>query len=280
MKLIVRADDMGYSEAYNYGYYEAIKNGIVTSAELMVDMPGTEHAVKLLKEFPWIPIGIHLHMCGNPCADPKLIPNLVGPDGKLQVKFTRKRDVDFPIDEMYIEAKAQIEKYIRLVGRKPDVISNISDDDTTYAKTYRKIVEEYRINYLKNSVYYKWVKTEDGWKTDSYSVKRLETGRSGEWGSILDQAELYAPEKAFLEYNEDNYKDDACYNIVFHPGYIDGFILKNSRLTVGRIKDVEACTSRKVKAKLKEENVKLITCNDLMYGTNDYQNYIKTRKYL
>ena len=278
MNLIVRADDMGYSEAYNLGYLEAIRNGIVTCAELMVDMPGAEQAACMLQEFPWIPVGIHLHLCGRPCADPKLIPTLIGEDGFLNVKYTRNAGKDFSLDELYIEGKAQIERFIKLMGRKPDVISNASDADTTYYEAFRILIEEYKINYLKAHVYYKWIETNDGFTVKAYPVKPLISGREGkEWGTINDQFINYKPENIFLEYNEAAYDDDDYYYTVFHPGYLDGFIMNNSRLTVGRCKDVDACTSVVVKTKLREKNVKLITCNDLMFGTNDYQNFMNTR---
>ena len=49
-KLIVNADDFGYSEAVNYGIISAHRNGIVTSTTMMANMPGFDHAVNLLKE--------------------------------------------------------------------------------------------------------------------------------------------------------------------------------------------------------------------------------------
>ena len=94
MKLIVRGDDMGYCEAFNYGYVEAIRNGIVTSAELMIGMPGTEQAVEMLKEFPWIPVGWHVHVCGKPSADPKLIPRLLDENGDLCLRISRGHPQD------------------------------------------------------------------------------------------------------------------------------------------------------------------------------------------
>src|SRR5262245_58439511 len=46
-RLIVDADDLGFTEGVNRGILEAHERGIVTSASLMVDRPGTAPAVDL-----------------------------------------------------------------------------------------------------------------------------------------------------------------------------------------------------------------------------------------
>ena len=51
-KLIVNADDFGYSKGVNLGIIEAHTNGIVTSATLMANMPYSEHAAKLAHAHP------------------------------------------------------------------------------------------------------------------------------------------------------------------------------------------------------------------------------------
>ena len=48
-KIIVRADDLGYSCAVNYGIYEATHRGIVNNVSLMVNLPFSEHGWELLK---------------------------------------------------------------------------------------------------------------------------------------------------------------------------------------------------------------------------------------
>ena len=58
-KLIVVADDFGFSEAYNYGAIKAYKEGIVTVLSLMSNMEAAPHAVKLWRKTPvWYNIRI------------------------------------------------------------------------------------------------------------------------------------------------------------------------------------------------------------------------------
>ena len=43
-KLLLRADDLGYSEAVNYGIEKSIRQGLIRSLGVMVNMPATQHA--------------------------------------------------------------------------------------------------------------------------------------------------------------------------------------------------------------------------------------------
>lgn len=46
MKLVIRADDVGYTNVCNTGAFESIDNGVVTSADVMLDCPGTGDALR------------------------------------------------------------------------------------------------------------------------------------------------------------------------------------------------------------------------------------------
>ncbi|HKW95475.1 MAG TPA: ChbG/HpnK family deacetylase [Methylomirabilota bacterium] len=58
--LIVNADDFGADEQVNRGIIEAHARGIVTSASLMVDMPGARAAVRLAGRYPGLSVGLHV----------------------------------------------------------------------------------------------------------------------------------------------------------------------------------------------------------------------------
>ena len=47
-RLLVRADDLGYCEAVNYGIAKAVKEGIIGSVGLMPNMEAARHGVDLL----------------------------------------------------------------------------------------------------------------------------------------------------------------------------------------------------------------------------------------
>ena len=39
MKIMVRADDLGYSRGVNYGIYDTVKKGVIKNIGFMVNMP-------------------------------------------------------------------------------------------------------------------------------------------------------------------------------------------------------------------------------------------------
>ena len=65
-RLIVNADDLGYTEGVTRGILEAHTRGIVTSASLMVDVPAAEHAVRLARATPRLAVGLHAVLDGVP----------------------------------------------------------------------------------------------------------------------------------------------------------------------------------------------------------------------
>jgi len=58
--LVVNADDFGACTGVNRGIVEAQGRGIVTSASLMVEMPGSEEAARLARQCPALSIGLHV----------------------------------------------------------------------------------------------------------------------------------------------------------------------------------------------------------------------------
>lgn len=58
--LIVNADDLGADDGTTRGIIEAHERGIVTSASLMVDMPGARSAVRAAREHARLGVGLHV----------------------------------------------------------------------------------------------------------------------------------------------------------------------------------------------------------------------------
>ncbi len=58
-RLIVNADDLGFTQGVNRGIREAHARGIVTSASLMVERPGTKDGVEIALRAPGLSVGLH-----------------------------------------------------------------------------------------------------------------------------------------------------------------------------------------------------------------------------
>ncbi len=77
-RLIVNADDFGRSPAINQAVIRAHREGILTTASLMVNGAAFEEAVELARENPSLGVGLHLTLiCGKATSSQLEIPDLV-----------------------------------------------------------------------------------------------------------------------------------------------------------------------------------------------------------
>jgi hopanoid biosynthesis associated protein HpnK len=83
-RLIVNADDFGRSHSINAAVIRAHREGILTSASLMVNEPGLDEAVALARENPKLGVGLHLTLLvGHSALPPEKIPGLVNTHGEF-----------------------------------------------------------------------------------------------------------------------------------------------------------------------------------------------------
>jgi hopanoid biosynthesis associated protein HpnK len=77
-RLIVNADDFGRSDSINQAVIQAHRNGILTTASLMVNESACEAAVALARQNPRLGVGLHLTLLmGHSALPPAEIPGLV-----------------------------------------------------------------------------------------------------------------------------------------------------------------------------------------------------------
>ena len=77
-RLIVNADDFGRSDSINEAVVRAHREGILTSASLMVNEPACAEAVALAKQHPRLGVGLHVTLlCGHSALLHQKIPGLV-----------------------------------------------------------------------------------------------------------------------------------------------------------------------------------------------------------
>jgi chitin disaccharide deacetylase len=83
-RLIVNADDFGQSHSVNAAVVQAHRQGILTSASLMVNETGFAEAVAMAKENPRLGVGLHLTLShGHAALPPATIPGLVNERGEF-----------------------------------------------------------------------------------------------------------------------------------------------------------------------------------------------------
>ena len=159
-KLLVRADDLGYSEGINYGVAKSVKEGIIGSVGVMTNM----HAVDSANFFKGLEIVAE----------------------RYGLKYS-----GFPIDETPIKI-ANKDVYVSMDSMMPNYDP---------FESLKKVVE--------------------------------------------------------------NADEDKYYMFICHPGYLDGYILKYSSLTILRPMEVNMVCNPNTRKWLEESGVELITYNDL-----------------
>lgn len=105
IRLIVNADDFGYTRSVNEGIVEAHRDGILTATTLMANGAAFDHAVELTRQNPTLDVGCHLVLVeGQSVLDPsRALPATLADTvravwrGKLAV---------------YDELRAQVEKIL------------------------------------------------------------------------------------------------------------------------------------------------------------------------
>jgi len=251
IQLIIRADDIGYSEAVNCGIEKSVKEGLIRSAGLMPNMPAAAHGLKLL-EGTGICLGQHTSICvGKPCADPKLIPSLLDEHGNLKSGKTYReawnKGEEFTVlDEMVIEIEAQYHRFKELVGREPSYFEGHAAMSKNLFKGLEIVAEKYGLRY--NAMAFDRMGTFGGKPISNCPMDSMKPD--------------YDPWQC-LKNGVLNARTDMPNVFICHPGYLDDFILHNSSLTVNRTTEVTMLCDPAVKAWLAEQGVELITYDDI-----------------
>jgi predicted glycoside hydrolase/deacetylase ChbG (UPF0249 family) len=105
--LIVNADDFGLTEGVNRGIIEAHKNGIVTSASLMVRGSAAAGAAALARANPQLGLGLHVDMGEWVLRDSQWI---------ARYELVAEGDAAAAVSEL----EAQLDLFVELTGTLPD----------------------------------------------------------------------------------------------------------------------------------------------------------------
>jgi predicted glycoside hydrolase/deacetylase ChbG (UPF0249 family) len=141
-RLIINADDFGFTRDVNAGIVHAHRSGVLTSTTLMANGDAFDDAVQLAKETPSLDIGAHLVLVqGHSLLDGKPLPE--SPRQLLPVLAKGGLNV-------YLELKAQLEK-IRAAGIK---ISHLDSHKHTHLvpsvfRTIVKLADEFGIRWVR-----------------------------------------------------------------------------------------------------------------------------------
>ena len=247
MKLIVNADDFGYSKGVNLGIMEAHKNGIVTSATMMCNMPGLAHAVELAKDMPSLGVGIHLVLtCGSPVSPD--VPSLVDEAGQFRKRPEQLEHAE-PAD-IEREFVAQIERFLS-TGLRPthlDSHHHVHSHEKVFP-IVRRLAERYQLPLRRISMnpsheaVYQSIKT----------TKAFDGSFYGEHVTVDTLAHILQ-----------QYESCETVELMCHPAFIDQSVLTGSSYTIPRSTELAVLTDERAKEIIMQGNIELITYKEIV----------------
>lgn len=253
-KILIRADDLGYSRSVNFGIFDSVHNGIVNNVGVMVNMPSTRMGLDLLKNED-IDLGMHTNISnGKPVLPAKDIPSLVDKEGNFKrSKVYQHSKKDFVIlSEAVAEVDAQYHLFLKLVGRQPDYFEGHAVMSENFRKALQIVAERYHLPFLDfpigNNIKF---------KQHTYFSPYLGGYKDGK----ID--ENYDPENALL--NLIKYSEDGTTPMyISHAGYLDYYLITHSSLTIPRVKEAQTFTSSRIKEFITDNNIHLVRYSECL----------------
>ncbi|QQM62625.1 ChbG/HpnK family deacetylase (plasmid) [Lactiplantibacillus plantarum] len=248
-RLLIRADDLGYSKAINYGIYEAVHNGIINNVGLMVNMPMTQQGLDLLKAEN-IDLGLHTVISsGKPLMNADQVKSITTDTGTFKAsKDYRTAAVDFvDLDEVIVEIEAQYQKFVQLTGRRPDYFEGHAVMSDNFVKGLQIVARRHNVPFLNFAF-------------GDVAVKFKNTLLRALMESTQPDYDPYMTFKKGIARSDNN---DELPMMICHPGYLDNYILQHSSLTIPRTKEVAMLCDPAIKKLIKDESIQLVRYSEL-----------------
>ena len=152
------------------------------------------------------------------------------------------------LEEVIEEIEAQYRQFKALTGREPDYFEGHAVASANFFKGLEIVAQHHGLPYFA-------------------------MGRPGE-AVIFRNTRVYAyMPRDFKAYEADPFTgvqdavahahEGACDLMVFHPGYIDAYLLDHSTMTTPRVREAAMLCRPEVRAWLEQQDIRLVTYNDL-----------------
>lgn len=284
-RLIVNADDFGFTRGVNAGIVRAFKSGIVTSTTIMANGEAFEDAVSLARANPELGVGCHLAVVGGrPVASPSEIPSLVGRNGalpttltKLVIKIARGQ---VPTEEIAREFRAQVLR----VASSGIKITHL--DSHKHSATHPRVMEalarvatEFGIKCARNpfeSVFAGRLDSQPTWAyVKQFALSAAIAPAAIEFTRIAREHGLKTPDR-FFGVKLTGLLDTAAIRSIMeslregttelmcHPGIDDDDLAKaHTRLRQARARELEALSDPGLRGIARELGIELISYREL-----------------
>ena len=259
-KLVVNADDFGFTRDVNLGIVEAHGKGILTATTLMACGAEFEHAVALAKENPSLDVGVHLVLVGQK-PFPMTVAQLARAValGRISIYEELRRQIAKIVDAGIAPTHLDTHKHTHLLPPVLEAVARLSQE---YKIPWVRRPFDFPIPYAGVPWGKKAVSRAFGvvrpWfrralerhhcrSTDHFAGFQI-TGR-------FDAADVAALIRALPE---------GSTEFMVHPGFCTGELrAARTRLKESREQELRALTSPEARRALEETGVELLSYRDL-----------------
>lgn len=255
-KLVVNADDFGFTRDVNRGIVEAHRHGILTATTLMAIGDAFDDAVRLAKETPTLDVGCHLVLVGQapfPMSIPELVPAVML--GRIRIYETLSAQVRKIVDAGISPTHLDTHKHTHLLPQVLDAVARVS--------------EEFRIPWVRRPFDFRGQPGGIGWKN---ALMHLRSGgfartlakhkcRSTDWFAGFRVTGNYSASTlaAILRALPEGSTEFMC-----HPGILGSELQQaRTRLKQSRQDELAALTSTEVRAAIEEGGIRLSRYREL-----------------
>lgn len=245
-RLLLRADDLGFSEAVNYGIAKTVQRGLIRNCGVMVNMDATEHAVRLFGGLSCC-LGLHCNVSvGRPILGAEQVPTLVDGNGLFHSsrEYRNAREEFASVEDLVKELTAQYKRFYALFGRKPAYFEAHAVESRNLAVALERVAQEQGLLYQPSF--------------QDFSI--------GQTRVINIPIQSMAPDydaRAAIRAELSRAEEDKCYLYVCHPGYLDAYLLKNTSLTLARTDEVDMLCDPEIERWLTAHGFTLVTYDQL-----------------
>lgn len=262
-KVIINADDFGYSAAVNAGIIKAYQDGVLTSTTLMANMSGRDGAIQLAKENQGLGVGGHLVLtCGQPLTPAMSLTNEEGQFYHLE-DYKKNRPL-MNEEEIFHEWSSQID-YLLENGLKLthlDSHHHVHTFPENLAITQR-IAEKYQLCFrnafdLEKQINLPYQKNISGF----LDLMNYPSIRDLNQSFAENMAACLAEIQSVVEQVE----DDEVTELMVHPAFVDESLYFGSSFHLQRTKEVAILCAEQLKNLLDEQEITLCNYQEISAG--------------
>lgn len=262
-KVIINADDFGYSSAVNLGIIKAFQKGVLTSTTLMANMPGCDEAIQLAKENTALGVGGHLVLT---CGSPRLASStLVDSQGKFyQLAHYKQKRQEMDDEEIYAEWCSQIDYLL-------DNGLNLTHlDSHHHVHTFpenlvitERLAKKYRVTFrnafeLEKNCELPYQKGIEGFfdLMNYPAIRELSKSYEENKGACLGEIQEVLGK----------IEEGTVTELMVHPAFVDELLYFNSSFNIARVKEVAILCDPDLSELIRKNSIELCHYGNVMEG--------------